>query len=281
MAEVVSLLRDTGARPAPGGPLSEVPGVAWVTVPDEKLPDALTRLTGLGYTGEIDLVAPLEEADPQDEPVVVRWKRRDVMLVRVYEESDESLLPGAPDRRTFLLECGDGVVRPITGYRGGRGPLERRALPVIDARLLANLVAVNGCGRFLEPFAGAGGVVIAANQRGFTTVSVDRDPALRYGLAALAGQHIVGDASKLPFTSNSFDAVASEPPYHPEVLNTVVQAVFEMARVLRPGGRLALLLAAEQVEAVREAGGRAGLSPELDVPINRKGTSVACLSWSK
>jgi hypothetical protein len=166
VAEIVAVLRDLDARAAPGGPVSDVPGIAWVTLPEENVMSAVSRLCGLGYTAAVELVTALKDVGPQDKPLVARWKGRDVALVRVYEESDDSLRTKAPDQRTFLLECGDGVVRTIAGYRGGGGVLEHRALPVVDARLLVNLVATEAHGRLLDPFAGAGGVIIEANSTG-------------------------------------------------------------------------------------------------------------------
>ena len=273
------MLRGLDARAAPGGPLSDLAGVAWVTLPEENVMSAVSRLRGLGYTAAVELVTPLKDVGPQDKPMVTRWKGRDVALVRVYEESDDILKTMAPDQRTFLLECADGVVRPITGYRGGGGVLEHRALPVADARLLVNLVATEAHGRLLDPFAGAGGVIIAANSKGFATVSMDDDRALRFGLAELSACHVVGDASAIPFATGSFDAVASEPPYHASALEAIVASIPEMARVVRPGRRIAVLVASEQAAAVRRAGDSAGLRLELEAAIDRKGTEVSCLCW--
>lgn len=281
LAEVLAVWRGLGAYAAPGGPLSQLPGVAWVVVPDHSLERALGRLRGLGYTGAIDLVAALEDVRAQDKPLLARWKGREVALIRVYEESDSSLAAHAPDRRTFMLECGDGIVRPIAGYRGGSGMLAHRALPVADARLLVNLVATESPGRLLDPFAGAGGVIVEAKALSFTTVSLDIDRSLRFGLAEMAACHVVGDARALPFAADSFDAIASEPPYHSSALETMVAAVPEMARVIRPGGRVALLAASEQADALRGAGDRAGLTVELDTAIDRKGTAVSCLCWRR
>jgi SAM-dependent methyltransferase len=279
VAEVAGLLRDLGGRPVPGGPLSEHRGVAWAAVATRHVETAARRLSRLGYTGAVDLVRPPDEAAAGEARRTVRWRRTDMALQRVYEEADEALRSAAPDRRTFLLECGDGVVRPIAGYRGGRGPLEHRALPVEDARLLVNLVAAPARGRLLEPFGGAGGVVIEARASGWTVVSVDRDPTLRFGLRALADLHVVGDAAALPVRTASVDAVATEPPHHPGALALVAASIGEMARVLRPGGRMAVLLAAHQAEAVRRAAAALDLTPEVDAAIDRKGTEAHCLSW--
>ncbi len=288
LAEMLAVLRGLDAHRGAGGPLSDQPGVAWVSLPEPNLETALRRLSRLGYTEAVELVTAPGKTDPNGKPhtkpIIARWKGRDVALVRVYEESDQSLRANAPDRRAFLLECNDGVVRAISSYRGGRGPLEHRALPVIDARLLVNLVTCEAAcegahRRLLDPFAGAGGIIIEANSKGFATTSLDRDAALRFGLSRLAARHVVGDASSMPFAAASFDAVASEPPYHASALEAVVASISEIARVMRPGARVAMLIGCEQAAAVRQAAARADLKLELEVPIDRKGTQVSCLFW--
>ncbi len=282
VAEVAALLSDRGGHALPGGPLSEVSGVAWVGLDETPAAVIAGRLRSLGYTRAVELVRPAAAvADPDAAWHRAWWRGRDVVLVPVYEESDDALRAGAPDRRSFLLECGDGIVRRIEGYRGGRGPLEHRALPVADARLLVNLVAAPLGGRLLDPFAGAGGVTIEARAAGWRTYSGDIDVTLRYGLAELADAHMVADAAALPFAPGSVDAVATEPPYYPTALAVVLTSVAEIARVLRPGGRAALLVGADQAEAVRLAGEQAGLTPELDTAIDRKGTRVACMCWTR
>lgn len=276
VAELSAVLRGLDPTATSGGPLSEVAGVTWVNVPAANLPLALDRVNRLGYTNSVRVVRPRAE-DVENVGEHVRWRRRDVALMPVYEEPDEGLQRNAPDVRSFLLECGDGVVRSVNGYRGGRGPLEHRALPVVDARLLINLVFAVGRGLLLDPFAGAGGVALEARTSGWTTASVDIDPALRFGLSALGAHHVIGDARALPFATASIDAVATEPPYHPSALSAVVASVGEIARVLRSGARAALLVSAAQAQDVLRAAANAGLATELTLPINRKGTEVTGL----
>jgi hypothetical protein len=282
MAEVATVLEDLGGRPLPGGPLSEVAGVAWVAVGPAPRARIAGRVAQLGYTEAVDLVVPAAEVegDPEATWTRARWRGEDVVLVPVHAEPPETLRAEAPDRRSFLLECGDGVTRRIAGYRGGRGPLEHRALPPADARLLVNLVArpSRGGGTLLDPFAGAGGVVLQAGRAGWAAVSADVDPTLRHGLAELGGgRHVVADAAALPLGAASVDAIATEPPYHGGATAIVVAAVAQAARVLRPGGRLAMLVATAQAAAVREAAGASGLAVDVDVAIDRKGTDVTCL----
>lgn len=280
VAEVVALLRDGGAHSAHGGPLAEHRGIAWVSIDESAVTEVSERLQRLGYSERVELVRPAEEVHGHA-LTRVRWKGRAVALVPVFDEPDAVMRRDAPDRRSFLLECGDGVVRQIHGYRGGSGAFEHRALPVEDARLLVNLVANPRGGRLLDPFAGAGAIVIEARRAGWSICSLDIDPTLRYGLAELADRHVVGDATALPFAKASVDAIATEPPYHESALGAVRVVVGEIARVLRPGGRAALLAATAQAPALRAAGTRAGLIAELDTTIDRKGTEVTCLCWGR
>lgn len=279
-AEILAVLRDLGAVCSLAGPLAEIRGITWVSIPEDSVDIARSRLRRLGYTRAVDLVGPPTGSKGRHSEVV-RWKGHNVALERIYDEPDAQLRDSAPDRRTFLLECGDGVVRRIPGYRGGRGPLEHRALPVVDARLLVNLVFRTTNGTLLDPFAGAGGIVTEAGLAGWTVVSLDSDPALRFGLSQLADCHIVGNAKMLPLADESVDAIASEPPYHPTYLEVVAKSIREMARVLRPGGCAALLVESNQVDRLSKVAQQAGLRTELDEPINRKGTSVSCLCWAR
>jgi SAM-dependent methyltransferase len=280
VVEAVALLGDLGARAAAGGPLSEQPGVTWVDLPERALAAAAERAPALGYSMAVSALLPEAAAGPGDVPV--RWRRQPHVLRTLHEADAGELRSRAPDRRSFLLECGDGVVRRVTGYRGGRDPLTRRALPVLDARLLVNLVQPGrggGAGRLLDPFAGAGGVVLEARSRGWSVLSADVDPALRLGLRELGAAHVVADARALPLAAACVDAIATEPPYHPPALPAVLDAVAELRRVLRPGGRLAMLVALAQRVPVAERAAAAGLTPAVDVAIDRKGSPVAALAW--
>jgi SAM-dependent methyltransferase len=281
-AEAVALLRDLDARAAPGGPLSEQRGVAWVSVPDGSVPAALPRLPRLGYAEAVDLVVPDEESDRWAEGEAgrpVRWRRRPHRLLRVHREDPAALRELAPDRREFLLQTGDGEVRAIRGYRGGEDPLTHRALPVPDARLLVNLVSGRPPGVLLDPFAGAGGIVIEAVASGWRVVSADVDPALRHGLARLGAKHLVADARHLPLATASVDAAATEPPYDPGSGGLAAEALAELRRVLRPGGRIAMLCAGWQRPGLVGAAAALGLVCELDTAVDRKGLQVAALAW--
>ena len=212
---------------------------------------------------------------------MTRWRRAPYRLVRLHQEDAEAVRDLAPDRRVFLFETGDGQVRAVRGYRGSEDPLTHRALPVADARLLVNLVAPAGPGALLDPFAGAGGIVLEAVASGWTTLSADIDPAVRHGLADFGAAHMVADARQLPLQDESIAAVATEPPYDPAVGDLAPDALAEAQRVLRPEGRAALLCAEWQAQALRTKADALRMKTTLDAPINRKGLDVVVLAFQK
>jgi SAM-dependent methyltransferase len=248
--------------------------VFWVELAEGNLAAATTRLPRLGYTTAVDRLVPAAG------PAEVRWRRRSWRLVRRWEEDAAGHRELAPDRRAFLFPAGGGPVRPVRGYRGGGGPLTRRGLPVCDARLLVNLVAPAGPGWLLDPFAGVGGVALAARAAGWTTVTADLDAGLRHGLGAIAA-HLVADARALPLGPGSLDAAVTEPPYEPAVGPLAGQALAELHRLLRPGGAAAVLCAAWQAPGLRSTAAGLGWRVVLDCPVDRKGLAVVALAWRR
>ncbi len=254
----------------------------WMAVPERHLDVALTRVPRLGYTEAVDIAVPAGGARRRRHRGgdTVRWRRREYRLEQVYAESKDELRERAPDRRTFVLEGPDGTTHPVRGYRGGPGPMARRALPVSDARLLVNLIADSGS-RFLDPFAGAGGIVLEALAIGCRASSCDIDRSLRAGLGTMGADHHVADARSLPFADDTFDAIATEPPYEMRE-DELLAATREMMRVLRTGGRLSILAAAYQAAPLRAlARHSSSATGLLHSPVDRKGLAVEVLSWSK
>jgi SAM-dependent methyltransferase len=98
--------------------------------------------------------------------------------------------------------------------------------------------------RVLDDATGSGNAALAAARRGCEAVGVDYVPALlergriRAAAEHLAVEFLEGDAEALPFPAASFDAVISI--YGVMFAPQHEQAAAELARVCRPGGRIAL-----------------------------------------
>ncbi|MCE1237297.1 MAG: class I SAM-dependent methyltransferase [Hyphomicrobiales bacterium] len=125
------------------------------------------------------------------------------------------------------LACGpDG--RPL---RPG-GPELTETLLDLARFAPGGLVVDVGCGQ--------GGGVAALARRGFAAIGVDRDPAAlaRARGRVAEGIFFLADAGALPFSAGTIDGVLSECSL--STLPDRRRALGEWARVLTPGGRLAL-----------------------------------------
>ncbi len=308
-AEAVNLLRGLDPQVLPGGPLSERGGVFWIAIPERAIPQAIPRLTGLGYTQAVDHVVEVTDdlpANPKkaaSQGELIRWNRRYHELVRLYAADKCAMRQRAPDRRVFMLKLADGDIHPVRGYRGDGQALSRRGLPPYDARMLVNLVTPDvppsnasregsvilslpkdlpPAGTFLDPFAGIGGIVLEALAGDYARVlSVDDDAFLMYGLAHIGARHCVADTRRLPFADATVDAIATEPPYDEMAEEIVNAALAEMVRVLKSGARLAVFCAAWQAEALRSIAEALPITLYLDSPVDRKGTDCVVLAWRK
>lgn len=309
--EILSLLRDLHSVVLSEGPLAEQDDVFYIALPAAVLHTALVRLPCLGYTGAVDLLELVSEQQLSlcggnaggHASVALEtgmyavpplcWQQKTYQLARIYEEG--TLFP----RKTVAKR----ETRESVGTYGNRfsaSPIpatlpapsapsassvsstsNSRMLATYDARMLVNLVVVGESTLFLDPFAGAGSLVIEALARGCTVFSIDIDAALRHGLAKLGAHHQVADACRLPFATGTFDAIATELPYHEETHSVVLTALAEMNRVLKPGGRLAMFSSVAQLRAVRQQAYTLGLRLYLDVPIERAGQDVAVLALQK
>jgi tRNA G10 N-methylase Trm11 len=139
----------------------------------------------------------------------------------------------------------------------------------------------NPDGSFLDPFAGAGSIVQHAGKSGLTVFSADVDESLAAGLAWLGSDHRVSNARSLPFDSNSFDAIATEPPFDRRLGRTAVASITELHRVLAHGGKLAILCARWQVRELLSTANELDLTNLLSCPLDRKGLKCSILSWQK
>jgi adenine-specific DNA methylase len=287
--EARNLLRGLNPQVLKGGPLSEQRGVFWIGIPENALSHAQKRLNRLGYTRAVDLVQlmpedtlPTNYQEHIEKKEMVRWRKQYHKVVRLHETSKSTILNSSPDKREFMLKLSDGVIQPVRGYRGDGYALSRRGLPPYDARMIVNLVTPSAeMAKFLDPFAGVGGVVIEARENGYQVFSSDIDPFLMHGLAQLGTTHCVSDARCLPFDHDTIDAIATEPPYDTSTEQLLEDSLKEMVRVLKIGARLAIFAADWQAGLLRSAGISCKLVPFLDAQVNRKGTDCFVIAWEK
>src|SRR6478752_3488496 len=115
---------------------------------------------------------------------------------------------------------------------------------VFQAEHLCETADLQAGWRVLDVATGSGNAAIAAARRGCEVVGIDYVPALlRRGRVRAAAEHldvrfVEGDAEELRFPDASFDAVISI--YGVMFAPDHRRAAAELARVCRPGGRIAL-----------------------------------------
>jgi ubiquinone/menaquinone biosynthesis C-methylase UbiE len=115
---------------------------------------------------------------------------------------------------------------------------------VFQAEHLCETADVQAGWRVLDVATGSGNAALAAARRGCEAVGVDYVPALlergrvRAAAERLEVRFVEGDAEDLPFADASFDAVLSI--YGVMFAPDHRRAASELARVCRPGGRIAL-----------------------------------------
>ena len=132
----------------------------------------------------------------------------------------------------------------------------------------------------LDPFAGAGGVVVAGEEAGYVVYTADVDEAVAVGLAVLTtGRHVVADACHLPFDDAAFDGVATEVPFDPSADDAVCRMLPELVRVVRRGGAFAVMCVERQARHLRDH--LPVLRPHLDQAVDRKGLAVRVLVWER
>jgi ubiquinone/menaquinone biosynthesis C-methylase UbiE len=128
-----------------------------------------------------------------------------------------------------------------------------------DLALLVEWVAPADGKRALDVGTGTGHTAVALARRGARTTGVDPTPAMLAEAEALAAAQGVGDltdfvlgvAEALPFGDASVDIVTCRRAAHH--FRDIRTAVAEMARVLRPGGRLGISDLSPRAEVGAEA----------------------------
>jgi SAM-dependent methyltransferase len=115
----------------------------------------------------------------------------------------------------------------------------RAASPSVVAPLREALAGAPGR-RLLDIGGGTGNYARALRDEGWDPVVVDREPAMLAHAAGKGLETVQGDAQRLPLADAGFDAVMLVSMLHH--VEDPAAALAEAQRVLRPGGRLALMV---------------------------------------
>ena len=249
-----------------------------LTCPCDLEPELIRRAGFLGYSVALSRVTRVPGAGQE----VSQGRRHSGRILRgnyrighdlvqcepLWIADEKERADASPHRREFLLDV-EGV--PVSSMARRR----YRRLSVCDARLLLNLARLAEGATVLEPYAGIGGIVVEARRRGIRVICGDVDPALRLGLAELSGGLAsVWDAGMLPLRDGCCDAVVTEPPYLGSEHDAVAATLTEMARCVRPGGRLSVLVTRELAEKVLRAARGTGLACMETYELRREGSMV-------
>jgi ubiquinone/menaquinone biosynthesis C-methylase UbiE len=142
----------------------------------------------------------------------------------------------------------NGTKAPTTigpqAYVGWRATSLGAITEAVEHRVIFDLMGELAGKKFLDVGCGDGALVCAVAASGAAATGVDPDPAmlaasrLRVGQAGLEATFVEGQVERLPFPDSSFDVVASVTVLC--FVGDAAGALREMARVLRPGGRLVL-----------------------------------------
>jgi ubiquinone/menaquinone biosynthesis C-methylase UbiE len=114
----------------------------------------------------------------------------------------------------------------------------------LEQRLILGLMGGLAGRRVLDAGCGDGVLVCAAVSQGADAIGIDSDPAMlaaarsRAAKAGLRATFLEGEIAHLPFPNASFDVVVAVTVLC--FVDDAAGAVREMARVLRPGGRLVI-----------------------------------------
>jgi hypothetical protein len=177
----------------------------------------------------------------------IREGEQKIRQTEVYVQDKAALLQDAPSNRMFEIQE-QGQKRKAFGHRS------HRAVSNLDARFLFNVVKAKPTDLIYDPFAGYGGFVEEARRRGLRIIASDIDSVLSPGLSSLAPDcFCLADARCLPLPSDHVDLILTEPPFRTAYRQSVLESVVELHRVLKPRGRLVLLVSADMREGVRIA----------------------------
>ncbi len=156
--------------------------------------------------------------------------------------NDDGTVPGETPNDDVDRVLADKSLLGRSGFSSGSDTYER-ARPGYSDESVAHLVASLGIGpgtRVLDVASGTGKLTRSLVDAGATCVAAEPSASMRSSFARVVPDvaQVGADAVRLPFADGSFDAVTVAQAFH---WFATTGALAEFARVLRPGGGLALI----------------------------------------
>jgi hypothetical protein len=256
------------------GPFSDIKGTVCFLIKKPFINKLENILNGIGYSDAFKQIIFVQEAEN-----TYVWKKRKFITKNILNQNRGVYDAQSSHNRPFLIMGKDGQRNLIKGYRGDGGLLGRRALPVEDARVLVNLAIPAYMDSMIDPFAGAGGIVCAARyiNPDIKITTVDIDPVVAPGLAMYGDAHTISDAALVKLLEK-YNAVVTEVPFADEATASLLAGFDNIFSYLEPDGRVSVMCAARQFDAVCDYLQHKGMYVYCAYIINRKGTDVAIVA---
>ncbi len=211
------------------------------------------------------------------------WKDRKFGLEIFYRQDDKLYISQSAHNRKFIIKTINNENKIVYGYRGNGTALGSRGLPVEDCRCLLNLVAFSRVNSFIDLFAGGGGIVYQSKyfNKNVIAYSIDIDDTLALGLEYYGAKHFVGDASTISLDFSNIDAVVTEVPFCDEATSTVVESLKNINKYLSENANYSIMCAESQCREIIEGLSSLDLILFYQTKINRKGTDICILCYTK
>jgi len=280
--EAATVLAPLGAIFITNTPIGDVQGLIAFFIPKDN--DAVLRklLNNLGYSHKFyKLDFNAAQGQPAADIKSINpyfWKGQPFVPIHFFSIDEAEFEAQSIANREFAVYRPDKTVKYIKGYRGDGSETGRRALPLEDARLMANLASPVDINKLLDPFAGGGGIICAAKRvnPSLHLISADIDSTIEPGLKMYATEHHTRDARFLRLDSQ-VDAIVTEVPFGMAQVEMISQALDNLLQYLT--GRLVLMCHQDQFSKLGKA--LTGLFPIYHNQVNRKGTPIVISYWTK
>ncbi len=192
--------------------------------PDLDAAAAVVTAAGIDRTGTVAVrarnVRGLSDIDTQS----AERRLGSILVTRGFDvdldDPDHTLLALFADDLAALgwVEC--ETVRDFTAREPTKKPFfQPGSMAPVDARALANIAGAGPNASILDPMCGTGGILVEAGLAGATVVGVDAQAKMVRGTRVNLreylddGSVVRGDATQLPFVTDSFDGVVFDAPY--------------------------------------------------------------------